>query len=86
MKVSRLISLLESFPEDWEVRLMTQQEYPFEHAIAGVANGAQIEDKDLDADEDDEYVAGTTREGYVFITEGDQLAYGQRDAWEGAER
>ena len=86
---SELIERLEEYRdlhgEDCEVRLMTQQNWPFENAITGLVSGAEI--NDAEADDDDEGVdTGTDVEtdAVVYIVEGEQLGYGSKRAWETA--
>ena len=76
MKVAELIEILEGLDQDAEVLIMSQQNWPFELAITGVTTR-----EDLDED-------ATSREGTaandVFIVDGKQLRYGNRDAWRAA--
>ena len=82
MTLNELIERLEEYRdlhgEDCEVRLMTQQNWPFENAITGLVSGAEINDTD---DEDDEDVEN---DAVVYIVEGTQLGYGSKRAWEAA--
>ena len=82
MTIDELIERLEEYRDalggDTEVRLMTQQNWPFENGIAGLASGAEINDPD-DADSDDEDV---DEDRVVYIVEGQQLGYGSKRAWE----
>ena len=82
MTLNELIERLEEYRdlhgEDCEVRLMTQQNWPFENAITGLVSGAEINDTD---DEDDEDVE---TDAVVYIVEGTQLKYGSKRAWEAA--
>ena len=69
----------EEFGGDAEVRLMTQQSWPFENAICGLTSGREMNDvEDEDAD-DDQDVAD---EQIVYIVEGGQLCYGSKRAWD----
>lgn len=86
MTVSELMTLLEEYREthgdDCEVRLMTQQNWPFENRIAGVTSGAEMnEASEEDASEffDDQDVAD---DAMVYIVEGGQICYGSKRAWE----
>ncbi len=80
MTLNELIERLEEYRDemggDAEVRLMTQQNWPFENAITGLVSGAEINDTD---DEDDEDV---DTDAVVYIVEGTQLGYGSKRAWE----
>ena len=82
MTLGQLISLLEEYRdehgEDCEVRLMTQQNWPFENRIAGVTSGAEMNEGD-DEDYDDQDVAD---DAMVYIVEGGQICYGSKRAWE----
>ena len=96
MKVRELIAVLEDLDPEAAVYIMSQQNYPFEHAVSGVALREDFTDCD---DEDDEEAEGeeeerpapardrwTARDADlpstdVFILEGEQLRYGSREAW-----
>ena len=86
MTLNELIERLEEYREDLggdvEVRLMTQQNWPFENAIAGLASAEEIFDasdpEDDDEDEEEDL------EGVVYICEGRQLGDGDSRAWEAA--
>ena len=82
MTLNELIERLEEYRdlhgEDCEVRLMTQQNWPFENTITGLVSGAEINDRDDDDDDDDE------TDAVVYIVEGQQLGYGSKRAWEAA--
>ena len=80
MTIDELIERLEDYRDelggDAEVRLMTQQNWPFENEIVGLASGDEINEADDGEDEDveDDLV--------VFIVEGRQRCYGSGRAWE----
>ena len=80
MTIDELIERLQDYRDDLggdtEIRLMTQQNWPFENGIVGLASGAEINQHD---DEDDEDVDD---ERVVFIVEGQQHGYGSKRAWE----
>jgi hypothetical protein len=82
MTVDEMIQRLEEYRDalggDAEVRLMTQQNWPFENDIYGVVSGDEINQPcdDDDEDVDDDRV--------VFIVEGRQLGYGSKRAWDAA--
>ncbi len=82
MTLNEMIERLEEYREelggDGEVRLMTQQNWPFENTITGLASGAEINESD---DDDDACVED---DGVVYIVEGTQLKYGSKRAWEAA--
>ena len=58
MNLDTLIEILndyrEEFGGDAEVRLMTQQNWPFENRICGVTSGRDMNDASDDEDEDDD--------------------------------
>ena len=79
MTIDQLIERLEEYRDtlggDTEVRLMTQQNWPFENQITGLASGEELNQQDGDDDDvpDDQV---------VYIVEGQQLRYGSKRAWE----
>ncbi len=79
MTIDELIERLEEYRDnlggDTEVRLMTQQNWPFENGIAGLASGQEINDCD-DRDDDD-----VDADRLVYIVEGQQIGYGSKRAW-----
>lgn len=96
MKVRDLIEILEDQDPEAEVLIMSQENWPFENAIAGVAMREDFvdddeEDEEDEDDEDDEdgterqYEKGTAPND-VFIVEGQQLRYGSKAAWNAATR
>ncbi|HBO44119.1 MAG TPA: hypothetical protein DD670_09345 [Planctomycetaceae bacterium] len=84
MTIDELIGRLEEYRDDLggdaEVRLMTQQNWPFENTICGLASGEEI----LDASEEDEDAADEAVDApdVVYLCEGEQLCYGTKRAWE----
>ena len=82
MTINELIERLEDYRDeiggDAEVRLMTQQNWPFENTIFGLASGEEI-NADPDEDEDDDDVEA---DQVLYICEGQQLGYGSKRAWE----
>ncbi|MFN7698861.1 MAG: hypothetical protein ACK5U8_13265 [Deltaproteobacteria bacterium] len=90
MKVSELIELLQDQDPDAEVMIMSQESWPFENAVAGVAVREEFVDDDDEDCEDDEreeprYEKGTAAND-VFLVEGQQLRYGSKAAWRVASR
>jgi hypothetical protein len=85
MTIDELIARLEEYRDeiggDAEVRLMTQQNWPFENNICGLASGAEIngfdEDEEDGSDDDD-----ATEDAVLYIVEGRQLGYGTKRAWD----
>jgi hypothetical protein len=90
MKVSELIELLQDQDPDAEVMIMSQESWPFENAVAGVAVREEFVDDDDEDCEDEEreeprYEKGTAAND-VFLVEGQQLRYGSKAAWRVASR
>jgi len=87
MKVSDLLRMLEGCDPDANVLIMSQPNWPFEYSVRGIATREDIES----SDEGDEGEGGAcdaegTSKNDVFIVEGTQLRYGNRDAWSAARR
>jgi hypothetical protein len=80
MTVDELIQRLEEYRDvlggDADVRLMTQQHWPFENDVFGVVSGAELNDRNDGEDED------VDDDRVVFIVEGQQLGYGSKRAWD----
>lgn len=74
--IERLEEMQDVYGEDAEVRLMTQQQWPFENDIRGVTTTSEMHGYDDDV----EVGAGT--EDIVYIVEGGQLGYGNKAAWD----
>jgi len=87
MTIDELIERLECYRDeiggDAEVRLMTQQHWPFENTLYGLASGAEINGADEDDECDDEDVEA---DAVLYIVEGTQLGYGSKRAWDVAGR
>ena len=81
MTIDELIERLEKYRDELggqcEVRLMTQQNWPFENRIAGLASGEEINNRDEDEDDED-----VDTDQVVYIVEGGQLGYGSKRAWD----
>ena len=89
MTIEELIERLEEYREaiggDAEVRLMTQQQWPFENRICGLASSEEIADCYED-DEDEGGEEGQDKPAAVlFLVEGGQIGYGSKKAWEVAQ-
>ena len=82
MTLNEIIERLEEYRDelggDCEVRLMTQQSWPFENAITGLVSGSEINSSDEDDD------ACVEDDAVVYIVEGSQLRYGSKRAWDAA--
>jgi hypothetical protein len=82
MTLNEIIERLEEYRNelggDCEVRLMTQQSWPFENAITGLVSGSEINSSDEDDD------ACVEEDAVVYIVEGTQLKYGSKRAWDAA--
>ena len=95
MTVSELIQLLQDRDPDADVRIMSQEGWPFECAIDGVAVRDDFDGEECDCDhrstepheegcpaaENGDYEAGLTGKD-VFIVEGSQERYGDKSAWQ----
>ena len=97
MTVGELMSLLEDLDPDATVRIMMQENWPFECAVDGVVTRDMLGNPDCDCDRrigephDDECMAAETNDDEypdglqandVFIVEGRQERYGDKRAWE----
>jgi len=84
MTIDELIGRLEEYRDELggeaEVRLMTQQNWPFENGIVGLASGAEINDDGDDLEDDGD----VEDDAVVYLCEGEQLCYGTKRAWEAA--
>jgi hypothetical protein len=98
VKVSDLLELVECWDAEAEVRIMSQEGWPFENAIRGVAVRFEFPGEDCECDHridqpheegcpatDDSYPEGCAAND-VFIVEGDQERYGNKAAWEACRR
>lgn len=92
MKVCELMELLAELDPEADVYLMSQQSWPFEVAIHGVAVRADFTERDPEAEplttDSDRWGAreGALPGNDVFIVEGSQLRYGSKAAWDAARR
>mgnify|MGYP000925847380 CR=1 FL=1 len=103
MTIKRMIELLQDQIEDGvcentEVRLMTQEGYPFENEISGLACSTEISDPSMvdepDQEFDEDLAYSPQREfrpdpkchKAIYICEGNQLGYGTRRAWRVAKK
>lgn len=84
MTINEIIERLEEYRDelggDTEVRLMTQQNWPFENGIAGLASGAEINDAHDDDEPSDD--GDVEADQIVYMCEGQQICYGTKRAWE----
>ena len=86
MTINELIERLEDYREDLggdaEVRLMTQQHWPFENTLAGLASLDEIRISAAEAGKaDGDFDCEGDAEQVVYIVEGRQLGYGTPTAW-----
>ena len=92
MKVSELIEILEGLDPDASVYVMSQQSWPFEVGVHGVATREDFTEVDpCDEPHEDAHDRWGARDtalplNDVFIVEGSQLRYGSKDAWDAARR
>lgn len=89
MTLDKLIEMLEEMREevggDTAVRLMTQQNWPFENHIKGITSTSDMNEylaEDAERERDEECGSVGDGEEVVFIVEGGQIAYGSKTAWE----
>ncbi|MGF6607074.1 hypothetical protein OKW45_001974 [Paraburkholderia sp. WSM4175] len=75
MKVAELIKLLEGLPEDADIRIAQQPNWPFEYGIAdAVLVGPDARPPGYEPDPD-EYEDEQPDENVVYLVEGAQLGY-----------
>lgn len=86
MKVSELIEILSEMDPDAQVLIASQQNWPFEYSVYGVARRAEMNGDDADDEEAAATYEPGTAPGDVFLCEGTQLRYGSKTAWEVARR
>lgn len=67
MTVGELILLLQEYDTQRQVELVTQPRYPVRYEVEGVVDGNDLDDED--------------HEDKVYLVEGDQLGYGNREVW-----
>ena len=94
MKVSDLMELLECCDPEAEARIMSQEGWPFENRIRGVATRFEFRGEECECDRridepheegcpaEDDVVPKGCEANDVFIVEGDQERYGNKAAWE----
>jgi len=81
MKVKDLLLLLASCDAEAEVVLMSQPNWPIEHALAGIASREECRGDYVRR----KYEPGTSP-GDVVLVEGAWLRYGEGDAWGAVRR
>ncbi len=84
MTVQELIDCLQDFDPETEVRLMTQQQWPFENSIVGLCDSRDLHagPSECGCGEDDCPDCNPDEgEQVVFIVEGQQHGYGNKNAW-----
>ena len=96
MKVRDLIELLEGMDPNADVFIMAQPSWPFEHSLSGVCQRSDFTEAD-ECDDDEEVEereeAPRARDRWsasesqlpgndVFLVEGSQLRYGNKNAWD----
>ena len=82
MTVAELMYELEQYDENLEIRLMEQPSWPFEYAINGLVDRATVQRCDgEDGEPDRDPAADKKSDNVVFILEGNQLCYGDKNAW-----
>lgn len=81
--IERLEDLRAELGADCEVRLMTQENWPFENAIHGVTSSLRF-GEDAEEDPDDRDPEDQELPPIAYIVEGKQLKYGDKAAWDAA--
>ncbi len=83
MKVRQLLQELETLDPDAEVRIMSQESWPFEMNIHSVRTRDEFESMEEYEDAKDWPDVGEMQhKGIdVFLVEGRQLCYGNKNAW-----
>lgn len=84
MKVGTLIEILSGYPEEAEVRLMEQLSWPFEYSVRGVCCSDDLDPCDGEGGQKDRHPSTgiTPKPACVYLVEGRQLSYGNKDAWD----
>ena len=87
MTVKELIKILEDLDPDARVFVVSQENWPFENDLWGVAVREDMHERD---DDDGDHTARNYERGTaandVFLVEGQQLRYGSKSAWRAARR
>jgi hypothetical protein len=102
MLLTDLIAKLEELAQDHpdaEVRLMTQNSWPFEYSILGIATTSDMAEEDAEAarenardrghdfdDEDGPRKDAEAKPEIIYLVEGSQLGYGSKTAWAVCDR
>ena len=89
MTVGELKELLEDLDDGVELRIMGQHDWPFEYSVYGVnlrSNFVRAEEtgwEDCKQEQEDDGDDGDDEgeQEIVYILEGTQLCYGNKDAW-----
>ena len=85
MNLDTLIEILEEYRDEFggeaEVRLMTQQNWPFENRICGITSGREMNEAD-DEDTDEDGGQDVADDSTIYIVEDGQICYGSKRAWE----
>ena len=75
--IEQLVDYADDFGNEVEVRLMTQENWPFENELVGLVSSDQLNEADESGDELD-----PTGDDVVYLIEGRQLKYGNKLAWD----
>ena len=82
MTVRELIEYLEQFDEDAQVLIMEQPSWPFEYSIDGVITREELIERRKEEDDGTaEELGDGMNKNDVFLVEGTQLRYGDKNAW-----
>ena len=77
MTVGEFKELLEDLDDEMEVQLQTQKHWPFINSISHVILKSQVYAQHDDEDKEFEKEG----EDILFLVEGEQLSYGNKEAW-----
>ena len=96
--ITKLEELAQAHP-DAEIRLMTQNGWPFEYSILGVATSSDMAEEEVEQareramerghdfdDEDGPLKDPEAKPEIIYLVEGSQLGYGKKSAWDVCER
>ncbi len=85
MTLSNLIERLEEYRDlygdEIEVRIMSQESWPFENSITGICSTEEMMNhrSPRDREEEEEPIS---KENFLYLVEGQQICYGSKLAWE----
>lgn len=77
MTKAELLELLDGMPDETEIRIMTQYNYPFEYSVC-----SGIDDLTIDEHTEDFTPHAYKGAPIFYLAEGTQLGYGTQAAWQ----